>query len=352
MILNLDTPLTKNSHFNDLLYRSGAFVLLIIAAGMGLDALQKRSELYKKTIGLFVLSVSISYVLHLYLSHDNPIILGFILGFTTIMALSFLIVLVWLMKGQEDVYKNVIIGLFLLLVLCDVSTLAHLHVRTVMHPAFPRATSPNFDAQNADKIGVSHHWPNAIADTTLSSKALMTLQKKRIPINDLPQYALFKNGHISHDISSSDFENAIKKQSLALDAESIKSEKMSPFLDDNEDKRSIRNSEVILDKKTYTLTQLKVKTDEEALLFIRDGYHPYWKAMINDRETKIFRSMQNFKAIIIPKGESTVRFQFSPPGISVSIAVAYLSIFAVAVMWMYNLCFLYRPTNIRRTVHD
>jgi len=332
MVLNLNTPLTQNSHFNDVLYRSGAFILLIFAAGLGLDVLQVESIYYRKLIIFFSILITLSCGLHLYLSHDNPIILGLILGLTIIMGLFYVVVLSWLKKNQLGVYKDIVIGLLLFLVLCDVSTIAHLHVRSVMFPNFQGHKRADFDAQNNDKIGVTFSAANGQADTTLSTRALMDLQKKGFPIKELPQYALFNKGYISKEIGLFDFDNIILKKSLALDRESITSDMLRNINNYNAEKKG--NGEVVLEKQTYTTMQFRIKTGGESLLFIRDAYHPYWKAMINGQETKIYRSMVNFKAIIIPNGESVVNINFYPPGIFISIAMAYLSILIIGFIWV------------------
>jgi hypothetical protein len=239
------------------------------------------------------------------------------------------------MKNQIGAYGSVIVGILLLLVFCDVSTMSHLHVRSVMFPNYPRQTLlANFDAQNADKIGLSHYWPNGQADTTLSLKSFMNLQRKGLSSGDLPEYALFNNIRFADEISSNDLRGAISREYLVLDSGSLKTEIIKSQINENQTGRNDLAGDVILKHRTYTMTQLKVSSNEDAFLFVRDGYHPFWKASVNGLEEKVFRAMENYKAIAIPKGESVVQFHFQPTGIPLSIAIAYAIIIVTAALWI------------------
>ncbi|NLT23709.1 MAG: hypothetical protein GXX82_11740 [Syntrophorhabdus sp.] len=334
MVLNLNTPLTKNSHFNDVLYRSGGFVLLVLGAGMGLEALLKGTDLYRKTLLTLIASVAVSFLIYLLLSKDNPVILGFLMGFWALMTFCSVIVLLWLRRGQDDVYRNAITGMFLVLVLCDVSTMAHMHVRQVMNPHFPRmGAASRFDAQNPDRIGVSFRVANGQADTTLSLSSLMDLQQKGITLDKLPRYALFGNAHVSKDVSKTDFEKATRGSSLALEREVPEMASVSDRrLDPGPERAAVFADGKVEENRTYSSVNLNVSTDGTALLFIRDGYHPYWKATVNGKDAMIFRALKNFKAVVVPAGVSVVRLTFRPPGIAPATALAYLCIVLVFLL--------------------
>lgn len=333
-VLNLNTFLTKNSHFSDALYRGGGFILLVIGAGMGLEAILRNAALCKNVIALFAASAGLSFILYLFLIPSNPMVLGFLVGFGAIMALLYTVILLWLKRGQNDSHRDILVVMFLLLVLCDVSTLAHMHVRLVMHSNFAsiiKRAPDSFDAQNSDSIGLSLGRANGQSDTTLSLSSLMDLQKKGLAIDKLPKYALFGNAHISKEISPDDVEDAINGHSLALEngPPDIITVVRPPSGQSGKGKGSA--GVIGTDRRTYTSTWLEVSTDKTALLFIKDAYHPYWKAKVNGQETKIYRALNNFKAVIVPKGRSVVELGFSPPGVAVAISMAYLSIFMVFI---------------------
>jgi hypothetical protein len=47
-------------------------------------------------------------------------------------------------------------------------------------------------------------------------------------------------------------------------------------------------------------------------LLLLDTYYPGWKAYVNGREARIYRADYNFRAVLIPAGRSTVRFEYAP----------------------------------------
>lgn len=57
---------------------------------------------------------------------------------------------------------------------------------------------------------------------------------------------------------------------------------------------------------------IKAKTASSALLFLSDSFYPNWRASVNGKETKIYRADYSFRAVVLPKGESTVEFVFEP----------------------------------------
>lgn len=63
---------------------------------------------------------------------------------------------------------------------------------------------------------------------------------------------------------------------------------------------------------TPNTVTLEVKTENEALLFLSDNFYPGWKAKVNGKEAKIYRADYTFKAVIVPKGKSSVEFFFVP----------------------------------------
>ena len=57
-----------------------------------------------------------------------------------------------------------------------------------------------------------------------------------------------------------------------------------------------------------TRIHIKVSSSTPALLFLSDTYYPAWKAKVNGREEKIYRTDYSFRSVKVPKGESEVEF--------------------------------------------
>lgn len=56
---------------------------------------------------------------------------------------------------------------------------------------------------------------------------------------------------------------------------------------------------------------IDVYSPQPGFLFLSDNYYPNWKARVNGKETKIFRTDYTFRSVIVPKGESKVEFYYS-----------------------------------------
>lgn len=62
--------------------------------------------------------------------------------------------------------------------------------------------------------------------------------------------------------------------------------------------------------KTATNIRYVVRTSKVGLLFLSDSYYPGWKGYVNGEETRLFRADYSFRAVVIPKGESIVTFDY------------------------------------------
>ncbi len=57
---------------------------------------------------------------------------------------------------------------------------------------------------------------------------------------------------------------------------------------------------------------IETKTSSPALLFLSDNLYPGWRVYVNGKETKIYRADYSFRAVVVPNGESLVKFSYKP----------------------------------------
>lgn len=55
---------------------------------------------------------------------------------------------------------------------------------------------------------------------------------------------------------------------------------------------------------------MRVTAENKGLLFFSDAYYPGWSAYVNGKKTKIYRADYAFRAVVVPKGQSEVRFTY------------------------------------------
>lgn len=55
-----------------------------------------------------------------------------------------------------------------------------------------------------------------------------------------------------------------------------------------------------------------IETNAPAVFYVSDTYYPGWKATIDNKEARIYRANYNFRAVLVPKGTSSVLFTYTP----------------------------------------
>ncbi len=82
----------------------------------------------------------------------------------------------------------------------------------------------------------------------------------------------------------------------------------------------------------YTGSEVILQTNvaQSAYLVLADTYFPGWIAQIDGQDTPIYRADGNFRAVVVPAGEHTVRFKYSPISFRVGSVLSLLA--AIAVM--------------------
>jgi uncharacterized membrane protein YfhO len=68
----------------------------------------------------------------------------------------------------------------------------------------------------------------------------------------------------------------------------------------------------------YNSLALTVEAPGGGVLYWADGYDPYWRAWVDGVEVAVHRANLAFKAIFLPEGHHTVRFEYRPTPIVVS----------------------------------
>ncbi len=74
----------------------------------------------------------------------------------------------------------------------------------------------------------------------------------------------------------------------------------------------------------------RVRTDRAGYLFTGDAYYPGWKAELDGRPTTLYRANLAFRAVRVPAGEHVVVHRFEPLSVRLGLAVAAMSLVAVA----------------------
>ncbi|MFH0703017.1 MAG: hypothetical protein V2B14_05715 [bacterium] len=105
---------------------------------------------------------------------------------------------------------------------------------------------------------------------------------------------------------------------------------------DNKPKNNFKNKIDILDYKPHHI-KLAVNTEQDGVLLFRDGYHPSWKAKVDNISKNVIQANYNSKAVFISKGNHIVEFIFNPIIFNIALYLYFLgSISLIFVFLIYK----------------
>ena len=71
---------------------------------------------------------------------------------------------------------------------------------------------------------------------------------------------------------------------------------------------------------------LEVNAEKNRLLFLSDAFFPGWEAIINGKETEIYRSNYAFRSIVVKPGKNAVRFEYNPTSFQIGRIISFFSL--------------------------
>jgi hypothetical protein len=80
--------------------------------------------------------------------------------------------------------------------------------------------------------------------------------------------------------------------------------------------------------------QIKVTTDQRALLVLAESYYPGWMAWVDGAPAEIYRTDIAFRGVAVPAGSHTVRMEFRPAILPISIAVSAGTAGLLGLFWL------------------
>ncbi len=78
--------------------------------------------------------------------------------------------------------------------------------------------------------------------------------------------------------------------------------------------------------------KIDVETETPGLLFLSDNFYPGWQALVDGRETKIYRADYSFRAINLPEGNHQVIFSYKPFFFNLGLKISLLSLATILLI--------------------
>jgi len=89
---------------------------------------------------------------------------------------------------------------------------------------------------------------------------------------------------------------------------------------------------------SYWPDQIVLETDSagSGFLFLSEIFYPGWKALVDDKPTRILRGNYLFRVIELPGGHHVVRLVFDPLSIKVGIGITLFTLFVLLTLIIYR----------------
>lgn len=75
----------------------------------------------------------------------------------------------------------------------------------------------------------------------------------------------------------------------------------------------------------------KINTDANSLFFISDNYFTGWKALVDEKEVKIYKANYSFRAVPVEKGTHKLEMYYYPESFSLGLRVSIISLFVFLI---------------------
>jgi hypothetical protein len=84
--------------------------------------------------------------------------------------------------------------------------------------------------------------------------------------------------------------------------------------------------EVLITSETPAYIQLRARLDAPGLLVLSEVTYPGWRVYVNGQQARLYEADGAFRAVYLPRGESTVVFRFLPAAFYVGVALSSLTV--------------------------
>jgi hypothetical protein len=322
-----ESPLRDVNHYSDAAFKAGSFMIVLWIQALGFRAVLKGKG--RAGVFLFALS-SIGTAACFFVFLGKGIFQSTQFGVWALFSLLFLTALHWLADSPSRSEIRTAAFLLIGLTLAELSTHAFFYVRNIAKANFLLGSgTPALvyidETAASDHIGMKNGpWVHYYMNHFLVYRSLLEMWKEGWDPGKLPAFGLFSAAHLDEGAvkekqkqGNSSYENSLP---LTSSENATNFPRSSP-------KPSSSLGEVVSVHRTYNRWDLKVNARQDALLFLRDAYSPYWKATGNGISVRVFKAFHNFKAVGVSRGVTEVQLVFEPPAIAGSIALAYACLF-------------------------
>ena len=161
----------------------------------------------------------------------------------------------------------------------------------------------NFESKIADLLGVKY----ILSITDIDSKKLTKVfQEKKTRVYE--NLHVFPRAFFVQEVICSDDKNKVIKEMFSEKTNLLK----TAFVEDN---NLCSNSPGLFSEGNVKLLKylenkviLETNNKKNGFLVFTDSFYPTWRARVNNKDTRIYRTDYNFRGIIVPAGKNKIEF--------------------------------------------
>lgn len=98
----------------------------------------------------------------------------------------------------------------------------------------------------------------------------------------------------------------------------------------------LHNDTLLTRSNTANELHIKTSTARKCLLTLKQTYYKGWKASVNGRKARIFKSNLAFMTIVVPPGENEVKFEYSNPMVKTAFLVSIFFLLTAFITLIYS----------------
>ena len=89
------------------------------------------------------------------------------------------------------------------------------------------------------------------------------------------------------------------------------------------------NSKISFVSYKYDNVVLEVNASNSGILVLTDNYYPGWQVTVNGKHQKILRADYSFRGVVVPKGQSIIKFSYIPESFLIGVYLSLLGILGI-----------------------
>jgi len=313
------------NHFGDQFYDGCGFLLLVFAAGLGLEAAERQRPARRWLAIAFFGFALIALPLFVRLGDPSERLAGFLV----LVSAGYATLLVWASRLPARSGSRLLGAGVVALTLVDVGVVSLWTLRPVL-----RAASPVTDAELGSRIGSATAGANVTIENYVL-KPTEALIAARVDVSHLPNVDLFCAAHVSAiPPAPSDVADGFgTRRSLGMPVSLRADPVLAPFLSARPGRCEAALTGL---RRDYDSIRVSVRAAQPTLLFVKDAWSPEWRADVDGAEAPILPAWGAFKAVAVPAGASVVQLRFSPPGVGVALLGSYALLLGVALLALFG----------------